>query len=215
MTTNTFEDRLLAELCAVVAERPAPAPAPPPSGRRAPRTRLALAGGALAATAAGAFVVAGGDTSTPAYAVAKQSDGSVTVQINSLRDAAGLQAKLRAAGIPAVVDYTPFGKTCREPRGRHAAAAASGMSSGSVREDGHSTSFTLSRGEVAPGKTLVITSSVGAGATSLGMQIVEGPVAPCQLVDAPALPGPGSGPRFSTGGPQSGSESGPSTHVGP
>jgi hypothetical protein len=37
------------------------------------------------------------------------------------------------------------------------------------------------------------------------MQIVEGPVAPCELVDAPAIPPPGA----------TSTEHGPSTHVGP
>jgi hypothetical protein len=223
MTTTTFEDRLLAELRAVVAERPAPEPeatAPGPR-RRAPGTRLALAGSAVAATAAGAFLVAGGDTSTPAYAVAKQSDGSVTVEVHSLRDAAGLQEKLRAAGIPAVVDYTPFGKMCREPRGRPAATGHQ-MGSMGVGEGSHVATFTIPRGEVRPGQTLVITSSVGSSVSSLGSEIVEGPVAPCELVDAPALPAPGSGggadagQGLSTGGANAGSTSaGPSTHTGP
>src|SRR4051812_4683219 len=111
MTHTTFEDRLLAELRAVVAARPAPAPPPsPPPARRLPRARLSLAAGA--ATVAGVLLATGGGGAAPAYAVEKQPDGSVTVEINSLRDAAGLQEKLRAAGIPAVVDYTPFGKMC-------------------------------------------------------------------------------------------------------
>jgi hypothetical protein len=242
MTPTTFEDRLLAELRAVVAARPAPAPATAPSpargvarAHRVPRARLSLAAGAAAATVAGVLLATGGGGATPAYAVEKQPDGSVTVEINSLRDAAGLQEKLRAAGIPAVVDYTPFGKTCREPRGKPASGGRTDlrrtgvappgnghpMSMG-VRVGDHSATFTIPRDSVGPGQTLVITSSVGSGFSSLGTEIVEGPVAPCQLVDAPPPPAPGaggkdSGPHFSTGGKQEGTvtEAAPSPRTGP
>jgi hypothetical protein len=218
MTPTTFEDRLLTELRAVVAARPAPELVT--ASARAPRTRLILAAGALAATVAGVFVVTGGDNAAPAYAVEKQPDGSVTVAIHSLSDAAGLQQKLRAAGIPAVVDYTPIGKMCREPRGR-LATSGHGMRMGvGVRAD-HSATFTISRGSVQPGETLVIASSVGSSVSSLGTEVIDGPVAPCKLVDAPPLPAPGpgtpgaqAGSGFSTSGRTSGTESG-GTQVGP
>jgi hypothetical protein len=210
---TTFEDRLLAELRAVVAERPTPRATPTPV-RRPPRARVLLGAGAVAATAVGVFVATGGDTAAPAYAVAKQPDGSVTVEIKSLRDAAGLQEKLRAAGIPAVVDYTPMGKTCRQPRGRPATSHQK-MSMG-VRQDDHAATFTIPRDSVGSGQTLVIMSSVGSSVSSIGTQIVEGPVAPCQLVDAPPLPAKGgadSGQHFSTGGAKAGTAR--STHTGP
>ncbi|HTE62715.1 MAG TPA: hypothetical protein VK631_20335 [Solirubrobacteraceae bacterium] len=221
MTPTTFEERLLTELRAVVAERPAPETVAPASARRVPRARLVLAAGAVAATAAAVFVGTGGDPAATAYAVEKQSDGSVTVEVRSLRDAAGLQEKLRAAGIPAVVDYTPAGKMCREPRGRAATGGHGPMRVG-VRHGGSAT-FTIARGDVRAGQTLVITSSVGSAVSSLGTQVVEGPVAPCELVDAPPLPPIGqrpgdadSGPSFSTGGANTGATSaGPSPHDGP
>jgi hypothetical protein len=185
---------------------------------------LTVAAGAVAATVAGVLLVAGGgDTAAPAYAVAKQPDGSVTIAINSLRDAAGLQQKLGAAGIPAVVDYTPMGKMCREPRGRPATPGHA-MSLGVSVRGGHSATFTLPRGDVEPGQTLVITNSVGSAASSVGTEIIDGPVAPCQLVDAPPLPGPARGPSaggassgqsFSTGGASGGTQVGPVTHTGP
>jgi hypothetical protein len=108
MTAPTrFEDRLLAQLRQIVAERPAPAATP---HRRPRRTRLALAGAGVAAAAAAAVaIVATGGGVTPAYAVQPRADGSVTVRIHSLSDAAGLERRLRAAGVPAVVDYTTGG----------------------------------------------------------------------------------------------------------
>jgi hypothetical protein len=224
MTPTTFEDRLLVELRAIVAARPAPEAIRSQPARRVPRARLTVAAAAVAATVAGVLVAAGGNGTAPAYAVEKQADGNVTVEIRSLRDAAGLEQKLRAAGIAAVVDYTPVGKMCREPRGRPAGGAAGGghPMSTSVRAD-HSASFTIPRGDIQPGTTLVITSSVGSSVSSLGIALIDGPVAACTLVDAPPPPpgGPGSGGTesgrsFSTGGARGGgTQAGPSTHTGP
>jgi len=110
-TPNRFEDRLLEQLRHVVAERPAPAPTF--VARRPPRrTRLVLAGASVAAaTAVVAIVATSSDVTPSAYAVQPRPDGSVTVKIRSLRDAAGLERSLRAAGVPAVVDYVPEGGT--------------------------------------------------------------------------------------------------------
>jgi hypothetical protein len=200
-TTTNFEDRLLVELRAVVAERPAATPAP---AKRA-SSRLVLSGAATAAAAAaGASVfVLGAGSATPAFAVDRQADGDVSVTINRLSDAPELEAKLRAAGVPAVVDYTPAGKTCRQPRGTapsgssgKAAAVSGAKRTGSAIASTPSgaTTFTITRGSVTPGETLVVmTSGGGDGPTSLGIAIVSGAVSPCELVDAPPLPAPGAG----------------------
>ena len=208
MTTTRFEDRLLAELQHVVAARSAGEVIAVPRRRHAPR--LLLGSAATAAVAATVLLVAaGGNGVAPAFASHRQPDGSVAVTISRLSDAAGLQAQLRAAGIPAVVDYTPTGKTCQEPRGRLAAppqgpvvASVSGSSA-----TGGSATFRITRNMVGPGQTLVIMTSGGAGPTSVGMQTIQGPVSPCQLVNAPALPGPtssGSAGSFSSRGPAQG-----------
>ena len=106
-TSNRFEDRLLDDLRSVVAARPAPAVA---SRSRAPRPRLVLAGAGVAAvTATVAIDASGGDVTPSAYAVDARPDGAVTVSIHSLSDADGLQRSLRAAGVPAVVDYVAAG----------------------------------------------------------------------------------------------------------
>ncbi len=93
----TFEDRLLTELRHVVATRPAPAT--PRRGKL-----IALAATAGAAIAAAVAVALGGGSA--AYAVEPGADGSVTVSIHDLSDAAGLQSALRDAGVPAVVTYS-------------------------------------------------------------------------------------------------------------
>ncbi len=115
-TTERFEDRLLEQLRTVVVDAGPPMPELVTSRR--PRTaRLALAGaGVAAATAAVAIVAASNDATPSAYAVQSRADGAVTVSIHSLSDADGLQRKLRAAGVPAVVDYVPGGRSgCAGP----------------------------------------------------------------------------------------------------
>jgi hypothetical protein len=190
---SNFEERLLVELRSVVAAEPVE------RGRRGlPRRRLALAGGVAAALAAaaiaGAFFFSAGTQA--AYAVTANADGSVTVEIDSLTDAAGLQAKLQAAGVDAVVEYLPLGKMCKQPWFTPAGPAAGG---GTQRSDvGRSgdgaTSFTIS-GDRPAGTTLVITTQTGPGnERALGIAWAKGDVPPCQVVDAP----PGSGPL---GGP--------------
>jgi hypothetical protein len=113
-----FEQRLLRELREVVAENPHLSPAgrglnagPSRVGRG---LRIALAAGAAAAAAI-AVVSAlsiGGGSGTKAWAVSRNPDGTVTVEIKSLADAAGLQRKLNEAGVRSLVQYLPPGKTC-------------------------------------------------------------------------------------------------------
>lgn len=75
--------------------------------------RLLVAAGVAAAVAITPLVV-GNDT--PAYALAKSSDGTLTVTLNELRDPDGLQAKLAAAGVRADVTFLAAGTRCAVPR---------------------------------------------------------------------------------------------------
>jgi hypothetical protein len=118
-----FEQRLLARLKAVVAERgaaaeaaeAAKAPAATPSWRRrAPRVVLG-AGVAIAAIAVVLIVSAGGDNPSKAFAVEPQKGGGVTIKVYRLEDASGLEQALRDAGIQSQVTWLPAGKVCREP----------------------------------------------------------------------------------------------------
>ena len=203
MTADRFEDRLLEQLRRVVAAQPAsPRPA---ARRRAPRGRLILAGaGAAAALAAVAFVVGSGDVATSAYAVESRTDGAVSVSIHSLSDASGLQRSLRAAGVPAVVDYVPAGQgRCLSP------PAGGGASDGPRRTKGSSAkpeavrtregagpparevagtrmtvgsdgaTFTIDPGDLAPGDEVYITTSTGALST-IGVTVgKDAPPAAC------------------------------------
>jgi hypothetical protein len=202
-TSDRFEDRLLEQLRRVVAERPAP----DVMAHRAPsRTRLALAGMGVAATTAVVAVVATSSDVTPsAYAVKARPDGSVTVEIHSLRDAAGLERGLRDAGVPAVVDYVPAGQAGCVGPGPGANQVAPGGPT--LHRDGEGTSdagpslsspgpgpgattssvavgrdgvtFTIDPGSIKPGEKVYITTSTGA-LSSIGMAITkERPGAAC------------------------------------
>lgn len=213
-TTQRFEDRLLHELQAVVQTRsPVLADAPAPHHLR---KRLSI-GGAIAATTGVALIAFTGGGASPAYAV-ESHDGSVTVTIKSLRDAEGLQKALRAHGVPAIVDYAPEGKACRQPRGhapsqssQHGGASRMAVGSQMSVDASGAATFTISLGQFGPGQSLVIESSVGQALSSIGIAVVEGTVAPCELVDAPApsaqRAGGDTGPSLTT----SNGDSGPST----
>ena len=115
-----FEQRLLDELKAVVAERgDAQATAtdgatPRPAWRRAPR--LALGAVAALAVAVAVLVFSSGGGNTPrAFAVEPQEGGGVTIKIYSLEDASGLEAALEEAGIRSQVTWLAAEMVCREP----------------------------------------------------------------------------------------------------
>jgi hypothetical protein len=121
---NRFEDRLLRELRQVVAERPAPAIV---VRRRPRRARIVLAGAGRG----------GHDRRRRACREQRRGDaqglrgqgtphGTVTVSIHRLSDADGLERRLRAAGVPAVVDYAPGANRLCDARGANEAPGAGG-----------------------------------------------------------------------------------------
>lgn len=206
---SNFEERLLHDLRNLVASPPVD------HGQRHTlrrRPRLALAAGfaavLVAAATAGVLILSAGTSA--AYAVTKNANGTVTVEIDSLSDAAGLQSKLAAAGVNAVVEYLPPGKMCKQPWYTPAGAgAAGGMQQSSVgRTSNGATQFTIS-GDLTAGTTLVITTQTGPdNERALGIGWAKGAVPPCDVVDAPA----GSGPL---GGPPVGAAGGPPAGNGP
>jgi hypothetical protein len=69
---------------------------------------VALATGAVAAVA---LLVPGGQATTArlaAWTVTRDPDGGITVTVNQLKDPAGLQATLRADGVPVRVTFDPL-----------------------------------------------------------------------------------------------------------
>lgn len=118
-----FEERLLAELKAVVADRAAAAARMEAEDHAAPRSAwrrlgppFALGAGiAMAAVVAALVVSAGGDNPSKAFAVSPREGGGVTIEIYSLEDASGIENALAEAGIRSQVTWLPVGEVCREP----------------------------------------------------------------------------------------------------
>jgi hypothetical protein len=100
MTLDHFEQSLLTDLRAHVAERGASTARTPRRSRRWPWVAVP-AGAAAAVAGAVVFVLA----PTAAYAVS-ESGGEVVVTITRLDDAAGLERALAQHGITAEVDYS-------------------------------------------------------------------------------------------------------------
>lgn len=90
------------------------------------RTRKRFAWGLAAAAIAAGVTVAmpDGPTTTPAYAVEKNADGTLTVSVRDLdwhgdpEQFERLAKKIRAAGFTAIVDKVPPGKRCALDRGK-------------------------------------------------------------------------------------------------
>jgi hypothetical protein len=101
-----FEDQLLVQLRRIVAERDDPRE---PTHSRTGRRRLVLssAGAALviAIVAIAAVAIGTVNRTTDAYAIQVRPGGKVAVSIRRLGDAKALQRSLRAAGVPAIVDF--------------------------------------------------------------------------------------------------------------
>lgn len=117
---SNFEQRLLDELKAVVAERgtkqatASEGAAPTPAWRRVPRLALGAVAVLVAAVAVLVFN-SGGDNTPRAFAVEPREGGGVTIKVYSLEDASGLEHALEEAGIKSQVTWLPAGKVCREP----------------------------------------------------------------------------------------------------
>ncbi len=113
---DRFDERLLAELRRLVDARKSEGTEPRarPPRKVVWRRRVVLAGTAIAAVAIAITVLVPGNT-TPAYAIARAADGSVTVTFNSFQDASGLQQGLQNAGVPAMVQFLPSGQDCSQP----------------------------------------------------------------------------------------------------
>ncbi|GGT31851.1 hypothetical protein ACFFV7_35680 [Nonomuraea spiralis] len=185
--------------------------------RRRTRRRLFM-GAAVAAVAAAAAVVTpflnGSDA--PAYAVTKNTDGTITLKINELRDPVQVEKDLAAAGLAADVSYLKPGTRCAPDRGitdsgptftkeeleskdpavhkriREAIenspnAKALQMRDGQVR---------INPRHIKPGQTAVMEFIENGDRTSgpeqpralweFGGYLVNGPAKPCKVVDDPS-----------------------------
>ncbi|MFC7381643.1 hypothetical protein [Sphaerisporangium rhizosphaerae] len=175
-------------LAAITAEQPGPSSDQPgpssarPRRRHAPQLLMGLAGAGLLAAGivVGPSLLENGGT--PSYAVTEEPDGVVYVQIRDFRDQAGLAKRLKELDVPAIVDYAPPGKWCREPRGAHVQDIPRGLYSVPENipgeESGQGWQMRIDTHLFKPGQTFVWTISDHSTSTIL----MSGPVAPCVLV---------------------------------
>ncbi|MFG1697367.1 hypothetical protein [Nonomuraea sp. NPDC049309] len=174
----------------------------PARPRRLPRPALLVPALALAAAAAVGIPVALGG-GTPAYAVSKNPDGTLTITIEQAKDPKPLEATLRSMGVNAVVDYIPSGKRCSpQPRSTAFLSREEAQNPADGRPfliwppKTEERAFQIDPGAVKPGQTAVLEFSVSDDERVAGIwaNLSNGPVEPCTLVDsdeAPLGPPPG------------------------
>lgn len=184
-----FEERLLAELTAVVEQRAA-SPATAVPGRR---RRLVPAAAALLTVVAGAVLAAVhlGLGAEPAYAVDRQADGSVLISINDANRLDGLPQRLKDVGVAAVV--VPVSAACTQPR-LDPARARLWVVLEPVTPVGGRARIRVLRNNLTPGTVLVI--GLAGDHTPIVLGAAPAAAAPtCQppaAVSAPSVP-PSSG----------------------
>ncbi|MER7503046.1 hypothetical protein AB0L05_08015 [Nonomuraea pusilla] len=187
-----FDEQLLMDLKAEIKDR---------VERRGRLTRRLYAGSAVAllATAAAFAVPLLTGTESPAYAVSKNADGTVRVEINEFKDADRLERDLGAAGVRADISYLPPGKECKEGRGKTVGrVVALGPDSGAVsrmRDGGLDIDPRL----IGEDETLVLVFAGNDEETaetkkrkvlwSLTARMITGQVGPCVAIDDPKWKG--------------------------
>lgn len=189
----SFEEKLLVELKADMlrrAEDEARAARPRLARRRA--GRLALAGvGLLGATAVASVAAGLVGPQAPAYALTRNPDGTILVRIKELRDAAGLEADLRAHGVITDITYLPYNGRCAGPDGWSewhspgdgAAAGGGAGKTPAVAPKGPDT-FVISPAAFRPGDVVVLRfwENPDGSAYQLRWRTADKPVPPCEIV---------------------------------
>jgi hypothetical protein len=203
---SSFEDQLFADLMrehgGELATTHRPAVARWGTGRRV----LVAAGsvGLAGAVVLGANTIGAG---SPAYAVTRGSDGTITVSLRDISGVKGANEQLRKLGVPAVA--VPMSRDCDaqvvpddRARGQGPVTASSGIGgSGSVNFDA---------GSIPAGDTMVLAAQASDQQVSLATTVVRGPAPAC----VPSLPAIGGNAQNGEAGTQTGTETGPGMTTG-
>jgi hypothetical protein len=213
-TRTTFEDRLLVELRGEIARRETElreiereeiewkeedrlARAGAARRRLFTGGRLALAAGACAAAGLAVVLVPGTPVDSPAYAVEKHDDGSVTLSLVKIgigpQTQHRLAERLRAEGVHVTIDDLPYGERCAQPRGELLSAPMERGYIGDEPPDGDDivAPAGLSRQwqvTLRPGDSLGIenmTRKDGTGVPTELFYAVKGEIKPCEPESAP------------------------------
>jgi hypothetical protein len=176
-----FEEQLLMDLKAEFAAR---------AERRRRVGRRLFAGAAVAGSAATAAIAVPLLTGSepPAYAVTKNSNGTIRVQINEFRDSDKLERDLGAMGVPADVTYLKPGKWCKPDRG---AVVAGSDKVARMRKGG----MDIDPKHIGKNQTLLLQLAESDGPASgpakpqvlwqARASVIQGKVKPCVVVDDP------------------------------
>jgi len=146
---DSFETALLTRLREHVDQQPAVRP-------RFSRPRLLLGAAATVAAAAAMVVVVPGLGNTPAYSVQEGNSGTITVEVQRLEDAEGLEAELAKFGVKADITYLPDRQECAPGRYTPVDRTLSGMV---VTMGSQLLRVTLPPGTVRDGETFVMAVS--------------------------------------------------------
>ena len=155
------------------------------------RPRLSRPGlflGLAAAAAAAMIVVVPGLGTTAAYSVQEGNSGTITVEVQRLEDADGLEAELSKYGVTADITYLSDRQECAPRRYTPVDRSLSGMQ---VSMGSDLLRVTLPPGTVRDGETFVMAVS-GDSVVDRGgftgwsdFDVTAGPVQPCSVVPAP------------------------------
>lgn len=188
---GSFESALLTRLREHVDQLPEHRPP------RVSRTRLLVGAAATVAAAAAIVVFVPGLGSTTAYSVQEGNSGTITVEVQRLEDAEGLEAELAEHGVDADITYVPDGRKCAPGRYAPVSRSLSGMG---LAMGSDLLRVTLPPGTVRDGETFVMAVSGAAvppssaepsedGITNMGgfrgwsdFNVTAGPVQPCTVV---------------------------------
>jgi hypothetical protein len=194
MNVASFEDRLLGQLVeqhgALLADAPAPvAPGEHVFSGASRRRRFAPAAAlAVALAAALAAIVVGlgsGSRTSPAFAVVRNADGTVSVTIAELAGVEGADDRLAALGVPARVVRSQ--RSCPTRPGQFKAArlsAAQALAISRLAGPAGTAAVVIDPAAVPAGDEVVIGARSlpqpsGSAAVGLETQVYEGAAPPC------------------------------------
>lgn len=204
--TDPFQEKLLMALKEDIASRDAVPAAAPRSHRRRRLLGMGLATAALAGVAAVGVPMLG---ETPAYAVDREPDGSIKIEIYpeeiTPAELENFEHRLEFFGVNAEVDWLNNGEACAQPRGVEVKPPAVDdptppywpaplfqTEPGETVED--PSIWRIRPQYLQPGQTLVwaVQPVIGPDWSIIGGQIsvIEGPVSPCVIVPGETLGDP-------------------------
>jgi len=183
---SKFEDQLFADLMSEHGGELATTHRPPATRRGTARHVLAAAGavGVAGAVGLGITAIASG---TPAYAVTRAADGTITVSLRDISGVTGANAELRKLGVPAVA--VPMTQSCTAkiiPDGRSVRSGAVSASN----DAGGSGWVSFPANSIPAGDTLVLAAQVSDRQVSLALITVRGSAPACVPENPVSVPTP-------------------------